>query len=509
MVVTMNIDPRVCSQARLSRDARFDGRFFIGVKSTRIYCRPICPVRTVKEENVRYFPTAAAAAEAGYRPCLRCRPEASPGTPAWVGSSTTVSRALRLISESALEEENVDAFAARLGIGSRQLRRLFVRHLGACPTAVARTRRLHFAKKLIDETHLPMGEIALASGFGSVRRFNAAFRTTYDRTPSQIRRLAHFASTQPDNEYLFRLHFRPPFHWEALLGFLGRRAIPGVEAVEQSCYQRTISLNGYSGSINVSLDEIGSALQVHISFPEPRWLFLIVERLRRMFDLGADPDEITAHLTADPLLTNRVEAMPGLRVPGCWDGFELAVRAILGQQVSVAGASTLAGRLVRAFGTPTSGALPPLTHLFPSPEAIAEADVARVGLPQKRAETIRALARAVHEGRIIFSSVANVEDFQSRLCELPGIGNWTAQYIAMRALGDPDAFPGSDLGLLRGASLTSERKLAQRAESWRPWRAYAAMYLWQGAEQIYLKEREKQSLAKPAPILGRSATVAR
>jgi AraC family transcriptional regulator of adaptative response / DNA-3-methyladenine glycosylase II len=479
----MNLDPRICSQARLSRDARFDGRFFIGVKSTRIYCRPICPVRTVKEENVRYFPTAAAAAEAGYRPCLRCRPEASPGTPAWLGTSTTVSRALRLISESALEEESVDAFAARLGIGSRQLRRLFVQHLGACPTAVARTRRLHFAKKLIDETNLRMGQIALASGFGSVRRFNAAFRTTYDRTPSQIRRLAHFASVQPKNEYLFRLHFRPPFHWDALLGFLGRRAIAGVEAVEQSCYRRTISLNGHSGSLNVSLDEIGSALQVHISFPEPRWLFLIVERLRRMFDLGADPDEIATRLTADPHLAKRIETMPGLRVPGCWDGFELAVRAILGQQVSVTGASTVAGRLVRTFGTPISGNRPPLTHLFPSPEVLAEANVACVGLPQKRAETIRALARSVCQGQIVFSSVANVEDFQSRLRELPGIGNWTAQYIAMRALGDPDAFPASDLGLLRGALSQNERELTQRAESWRPWRAYAAMYLWQGDGQ--------------------------
>ncbi len=497
----MNLDPHVCLQARLSRDARFDGRFFIGVKSTRIYCRPICPVRTVKEENVRYFPTAAAAAEAGYRPCLRCRPEASPGTPAWVGTSTTVSRALRLISESALEEENVDAFAARLGIGSRQLRRLFVRHLGASPTSVARTRRLHFAKKLIDETHLPMGEIALASGFGSVRRFNAAFRTTYDRTPSQIRRLAHFASAQPENEYLFRLHFRPPFHWAALLGFLAGRVIPGVEAVEQSCYHRTISLNGHSGSLNASLDEIGSALQVHISFPEPRWLFLIVERLRRMFDLGADPDEIATRLTADPHLAKRIETMPGLRVPGCWDGFELAVRAILGQQVSVAGASTLAGRLVRAFGTPISGCPPPLTHLFPSPEVLAEANVARVGLPQKRAETIRTLARAVHEGRIVFSSVANVEAFQSRLRELPGIGSWTAQYIAMRALGDPDAFPASDLGLLRGASLPNERELTQRAERWRPWRAYAAMYLWLGTSELKKREGESsitQALSHPA-----------
>jgi AraC family transcriptional regulator of adaptative response / DNA-3-methyladenine glycosylase II len=487
----MDITPHICSQARVSRDARFDGRFFIGVKSTLIYCRPICPVRTVKEENARYFPTAAAAAEAGYRPCLRCRPESSPGTPAWLGTSTTVSRALRLISESALEDAGVNGLAARLGIGSRQLRRLFVQHLGASPIAVAKTRRLHFAKKLIDETNLPMGQIALASGFGSVRRFNAAFQQTYNRTPSQIRRFAHFSSPQPENEYLFRLHFRPPFHWNALLAFLNRRAIPGVEAIDSSCYRRTISLNGHSGSLNVTLAAHGSALEVRISFPEPRWLFLIVERLRRMFDLGADPAEIAAHLTGDPLLTNRIEAMPGVRVPGCWDGFELALRAILGQQISVTAASTLAGRLVQTFGTYID-ASPPLTHLFPRAEVLAEADVASIGLPRKRAETIRALARAVCEGHIDFGSTANSKEFQSRLCELPGIGNWTAQYIAMRGLGDPDAFPAGDLGLLRAASMTNERELTQRAESWRPWRAYAAMYLWQGTDALLSNDHEEQ-----------------
>jgi AraC family transcriptional regulator, regulatory protein of adaptative response / DNA-3-methyladenine glycosylase II len=501
----MNFDPRICSQARLSRDARFDGHFFIGVKSTRIYCRPICPVRTVKEENVRYFPTAAAATEAGYRPCLRCRPESSPGTPAWLGSSTTVSRALRLISESALEEAGVDALAARLGIGSRQLRRLFLRHLGATPITVAKTRRLHFAKKLIDETNLPMGEIAVAAGFGSVRRFNEAFRRTYNRTPSQIRRFAHLASVLPANEYLFRLHFRPPFHWPALLGFLALRAIPGVEAVESGCYRRTISLNGDSGTLCVSLAENAQALEVRISFPEPRWLFLIVERLRRMFDLSADPIEIAARLSRDLVLANRIEAMLGLRVPGCWDGFELAVRAILGQQVSVAGANTFAGRLVCTFGTPV-GTVAPLTHLFPRAETLAQGDAARIGLPQKRAETIRALARAVSEGQIDFGSVPNVEDFRSRLRELPGIGDWTAQYIAMRALGDPDAFPAGDLALMRGMSLHSGRQLARRAEAWRPWRAYAAMYLWLGKAEGDLSEQTSTKQARP---LARSATVSR
>jgi AraC family transcriptional regulator of adaptative response / DNA-3-methyladenine glycosylase II len=465
------------SQARLSRDPRFDGRFFIGVRTTRIYCRPICPVRTAKEENVRYFPTAAAAAEAGYRPCLRCRPESSPGTPAWLGTSTTVSRALRLISESALENESVEDLAARLGIGSRQLRRLFLKHLGASPLAVIKTRRLHFAKKLIDETSLALGQVALASGFGSVRRFNAAFRETYDRTPSQLRHYRNLGANAASNEYLFRLHFRPPLNWPALLNFLERRAIPGVEAVEGSSYQRTISLNGHNGSLSVSLEPDEPALQVRISFPEPRWLFLIIERVRRLFDLSADPHEIAAQLLTDPALTKRFKANPGLRVPGCWDGFELAIRAILGQQVSVAGASTLAGRLVARFGARINHTSL-LTHLFPTPGALADADVASIGLPLRRAETIRVLAQAVVAGRIAFHDVEDVADFCRRLQQIPGIGEWTAQYVSMRGLNDPDAFPASDLGLLKGAGANNSRELTSRAEAWRPWRAYAAMYLW-------------------------------
>jgi AraC family transcriptional regulator of adaptative response / DNA-3-methyladenine glycosylase II len=290
------------------------------------------------------------------------------------------------------------------------------------------------------------------------------------------------------------------------LEFLARRAIPGVEAIESGCYRRTISLNGVSGTLGVSLAENAQALEVRISFPEPRWLFLIVERLRRMFDLSADPIEIAARLSADPLLANRIETMPGLRVPGCWDGFELAVRAILGQQVSVTGASTLAGRLVRAFGRPVS-AVGPLTHLFPRAEAVAQGDVARIGLPQRRAETIRALARAVSEGQIDFGSVPNVEVFQLHLRELPGIGDWTAQYTAMRALGDPDAFPAGDLGLLRAAAISDRRELVRRAESWRPWRAYAAMYLWQGKDEAF-SEREEPSATRRTPTIQRRVAIA-
>ena len=346
----MKLDWQVCSRARLSRDARFDGKFFIGVLGSRVYCRSICPAPTAKEKNVRYFPSAAAAAEAGFRPCLRCRPECSPGTPAWLGTPNTVSRALRLIAESGLDDDGVEGLADRLGVGSRHLRRLFIQHLGATPSAVAQTRRLHFAKKLIDETNLPMSEVALSSGFGCVRRFNAAIRKVYKRTPTQIRRLSRQVGSQPENQYLFRLRYRPPYNWEGMLRFLAVRATPGVESVENGHYRRSISLNGSDGYVDVSLDEDNDALLARVQFGDPRSLFLIVERLRAMFDLNADWAAIAPSLKSDPALGQRVDSQPGLRVPGAWNGFELAVRAILGQQITVKGATTVAGTLARKFG---------------------------------------------------------------------------------------------------------------------------------------------------------------
>jgi AraC family transcriptional regulator of adaptative response / DNA-3-methyladenine glycosylase II len=478
----MNLDWRICSRARLSRDPRFDGKFFIGVVGSMVYCRPICPAPTAKEKNCRYFPSAAAAAEAGFRPCLRCRPESSPGTPAWLGTSSTVSRALRLIGEGGLEDGGVEVLAERLGVGSRHLRRLFLRHLGATPIAVAQTRRLHFAKKLIDETTLPMSQIALASGFGSVRRFNAGIRKVYHRTPTQIRRLARQTAVQPGNQYCFRLHFRPPYHWQGMLDFLAARATPGVEAVESGSYRRTISLHGHAGWFEVSADNSRDALVVRIEFGDPHALFFIVERIRAMFDLNADWADIVQSLKSDPVLAARVDADPGLRVPGCWDGFELATRAILGQQITVKGATALAGRMVSAFGQPCPGATG-LTHLFPSPETLAGVKLADIGLTGARAETIRALARAVCAGKIKFEGVVDSDALLHRLCDIPGIGRWTAQYVAMRALGEPDAFPSADLGLLRALALGTGRELEQRAEAWRPWRAYAAMYLWRIASQ--------------------------
>jgi AraC family transcriptional regulator, regulatory protein of adaptative response / DNA-3-methyladenine glycosylase II len=472
----VELDWRVCSRARISRDPRFDGKFFIGVRGSGVYCRPICPAPHAKEENVRYFPTAAAAAEAGFRPCLRCRPECSPGTPAWIGTPNTVSRALRLIGEKGLDG-GVERLAQQLGVGSRHLRRLFMRHLGATPIAVAQTRRLHFAKKLIDETMLSMHEIAIASGFGCVRRFNAAIRKTYKRTPTQIRHLSRQTGSLAENHYLFHLRFRPPYDWNGMLAFLKPRATPGVEEVENGTYRRSISLQGASGYFEVSHDEAGHALDVRVQFGDPRGLFFIIERIRTMFDLNADWSAIARTLYADPLLAVRVKAHPGLRVPGCWNGFEMGVRAILGQQVTVAGATTLAGRLAEKFGEAFS-TINGVTRLFPRPATLAEADIASIGLPQARARTIQDFACAVQNHQISFEGVIDYDTFLKQLSSIRGIGTWTAQYVAMRTLGDPDAFPSGDLGLLRALNLGTNRELEWRAEIWRPWRAYAAMYLW-------------------------------
>ena len=439
--------------------------FFIAVKTTKIYCRPICPAPSPKEQNVDYYPSAAAAAEAGFRPCLRCRPEASPGTPAWLGTSATVSRALRLIGESALDDGGVDTLAGRLGVGSRHLRRLFLEHLGAPPVAVAQTRRLHFAKKLIDETDLPFTEIAMAAGFGSIRRFNFVFQHLYGRTPTDLRRLTRKRSGCAPGSYRLRLPFRPPYDWEAMLGFLATRAIPGVETVTSDCYKRTIEFNGSAGEIEVRMGE--EALDLRIDFPDAKLLFLIVERVRRLFDLAADPAQITKQLASDPLLARRVERRPGLRVPGAWNGFELGVRAILGQQISVKAASTLAGRIVRAYGE---------GRIFPSPGVLATAPLEECGITTARAATIRSLASSTLKWEGVGDSAA----FLNQLQELPGIGPWTAQYIAMRALGEPDAFPAGDLVLQRAAQCRTARELESRAEAWKPWRAYAVIHLWQG-----------------------------
>jgi AraC family transcriptional regulator, regulatory protein of adaptative response / DNA-3-methyladenine glycosylase II len=492
----MNLDWQALRRARVARDARFDGKFFVGILSTKIYCRPSCPVPTVKDKNVRYFPSAAAATEAGFRPCLRCRPECSPGSPAWLGTPAIISRALRLIAESGLEDGGVERLAGKLGVGARHLRRLFVKHLGAAPSTVAQTRRLHFAKRLIDETSLSMTQVAVASGFGCVRRFNAAIFKTYHRNPTQIRGLAGRREVLPMDQYLFRLRFRPPYNWKGMLAFLGARAIPGVEAVDDCCYRRSISLNGRSGYFEVFLDESDPALVARVEFASARDLFLIIEGIRRMFDVNADWQPIAETLGADPVLAGLVETHPGMRLPGSWNGFEIAVRAILGQQITVKGATGLAGRLVRVFGQPLSGSNG-LTHLFPTPEVLADASLAGIGLTKPRALSIRSLARAVCRGEVCFEGIVDPDAFLNGLCEVPGIGKWTAQYVAMRALAEPDAFPSGDIGLLRAVGAATHRELEERAEAWRPWRAYAAIYLWSFSSKAGVRGRKAIAFETP------------
>jgi AraC family transcriptional regulator of adaptative response / DNA-3-methyladenine glycosylase II len=493
-VEPVELDWRVCSRARLARDTRFDGKFFIGVRSTKVYCRPTCPARTSKEENVLYFATAAAAAEAGFRPCLRCRPECSPGTLACTGTRNTVARALRLIGESGLEDGGVEALAERLGVGSRHLRRLFLRHLGATPTCVAQTRRLHFAKKLIDETRLPMTQVAIASGFGCVRTFNECIRKVYQRTPRQIRRLTGRGATQDAGQYIFHLHFRPPYNWKRALEFLALRATAGVEAVEDGRYRRSLSLKGNHGFFEVSPSETGSTLTVRVDFGEPSALFFVIDRIRMMFDLDSDWAVVAKTLRNDATLAQLVDAESGLRVPGCWSDFELTVRAILGQQNSFKAAATLAGRVVKACGQPFAAANG-LTHLFPTADILADSNLANAGVPRCTAATLRTFARAVCDGHIQFQGIVDTSDFSTRLREIPGIGKWMAQYVAMCVLRDPDAFPSDDLALLRAMGERSADELEKRSEVWRPWRSYAAMLLWEFAGNALPRSRMQDGRA--------------
>lgn len=480
----MDMDFEACRRAFVTRDPRFDGRIFAGVRTTGIYCRPICPARTPKPENMTFYPSAAAAQEAGFRPCLRCRPEASPDLGAWRGTSNTVSRALALIEAGALDSGDVDALALRLGVGERQLRRLFRQHLGAAPISVAQTRRVLLAKQLIQETRLPMAEVALAAGFGSVRRFNETFLELFGRPPGELRR-SRRPETPAADGITVRLPYKPPYDWNAIIRFLSDRAIPGVERVEGLRYARTLEVDGVRGVVIVTPRNDG-ALSAEISFPSLTALPAVIARVRRVFDLSADPTLIGAHLSQDPALAPLVAARPGLRAPGAWDGFELAVRAILGQQITVSAARGLAAKLVAAFGAPIdhpAAAELGLDRVFPSPQRLVGQDIAALGMPKARRAAIEGLARTVAADPTIFTPRADLESAIAALKVLPGVGEWTAQYIALRELREPDAFPQADVGLLRamadgdGVRPSAEQLLA-RSAAWRPWRAYAAQHLW-------------------------------
>lgn len=479
----MDLDHQACYRAVKLRDARFDGRFFTAVRTTGIYCRPICPARTPLSKNVTFFPTAAAAQEAGFRPCLRCRPETAPDMGAWRGTSNTVSRGLALIELGALDDASVDALATRLGVGERQLRRLFRTHLGATPIAVAQTRRILLAKQLLHETRLPMTQVAFAAGFGSIRRFNETFQALYGRPPSELRRLGGRDVPLADyGELTLLLRYQPPYDWLPMLEFLRARAIPGIERVADNSYTRTFELEGIQGTVTVRPDS-SSALKASIRASRLSILPQVIARLRRVFDLAADPLAISAHLATDPSLAPLVSKRPGLRVPGAWDGFELAMRAVLGQQITVSGAMRLAGRLVATYGVPLAVADGDLTHVFPRPEALAGVNLATLGMPASRAATLSAVAAAVIANPDLLGAHVGLEDAIKRLRQIRGVGEWTAQYIALRQLREPDAFPAADIGLMRAAADVDGRRpgadeLLAQAEKWRPWRAYAAQHLW-------------------------------
>jgi AraC family transcriptional regulator of adaptative response / DNA-3-methyladenine glycosylase II len=478
----MHLDPSVCYRAVKARDARYDGRFFTCVKTTGIYCRPICPARPPKLENCIFVPTAAAAQEAGFRPCLRCRPESSPDLDAWRGTSATVSRALKLIEGGALDDGDVASLADRLEIGERHLRRLFQQHIGAAPVTVAQTRRVLLAKQLLHQTDLSMIEVALASGFGSVRRFNETFQRLYQRPPGELRRRA--ATTSPAPEISLLLPYRPPYDWETMRRFLEVRTIAGLETVTPDSYSRVIELRGLTGSITVQHAPKQSALRVAVRFPHLAALSVIIARIRRMFDLSADPMAISSVLSSDPVLAPLVAARPGLRVPGGWNGFEIAVRAVLGQQVTLQAGTRLAGKVVHALGKPVAHdlSIEGLTHSFPPPERFETDTIAKLGMPRARAAALAGVAAAFASDPHLFDPRRDLTEAIARLRKLPGIGEWTAQYIAMRALGETDAFLAGDVALQRIIATDGQRpnaaELLTHAERWRPWRAYAVLHLW-------------------------------
>jgi AraC family transcriptional regulator of adaptative response / DNA-3-methyladenine glycosylase II len=478
----MTLDPHTCYRALRARDARFDGRFFVAVSSTRIYCRPICTVKPPRRENCRFYPSAAAAETGGYRPCLRCRPELAPGNASVDATSRTAQAAAGLIEDRSLEGEGLEAVAARLGITDRHLRRAFGAEFGVSPVEFAQTQRLLLAKRLLTDTALPVTEVAFASGFGSLRRFNALFKQRYRLKPSQLRGQPHRRTKEvpgPADALHFELSYRPPYDWEAVSGFLAARAIAGVESVEEGRYRRAVRIDSdgkqHRGWIEIEPSKKKSALRVAVSASLAKAVPPVLSRVKALMDLSCNPVEVAR------ALGKLAERRPGLRVPGAFDGFEVAVRAIVGQQVSVAAARTVAGRLAAAFGDPVETPFESVSRTFPTAEKVARlsyGQIARLGMPGARAKTIIGIARAIAAGKLELMPNADIEATLEKLRALPGIGEWTAQYLAMRALAWPDAFPHTDLGVMRALGEKNPRRVLELGEAWRPWRAYAVIHLW-------------------------------
>jgi AraC family transcriptional regulator of adaptative response / DNA-3-methyladenine glycosylase II len=480
------LDHETCYRAVSSRDPRFDGWFVTAVRTTGIYCRPSCPATTPKRRNVVFHPTAAAAQLAGFRACRRCRPDASPGSPEWNVRSDTVGRAMRLIGDGAVDRDGVAGLAQRLGYSERQLHRLLFTEVGAGAQALARAQRAHTARVLVETTDLRLSEVAFAAGFASIRQFNDTVRAVFATTPRDLREKA--AARGPaavPGTMVLRLATRRPFDGRWLLDLLAFKSVPGVESYDGATFRRALLLP--HGEATVDLTPADDHVLATLRLEDPRDVVPAVARCRRMLDLDADSAAVDETLAADPLLAALVAARPGIRVPGSVDGAEMAVKAVIGQQVSVAGARTVAGRLVTAYGKPLTRPDGWLTHHFPTADALASVDPETLPMPRARARTLVGLAAAVATGEVDLDPGADRDRVEATLLAMPGIGPWTADYLRMRVLGDPDSFLASDLGVRRGlerlGAAGDPRSAADRAEAWRPWRSYALMHLWDVALQ--------------------------
>ena len=482
------LDFERCYRAVESRDARFDGWFITAVRTTGIYCRPSCPTPVrPRRENVSFFPTAAAAQLAGYRACKRCRPDASPGSPEWNVRGDLVGRAMRLIADGTVDRDGVAGLARRLAVSERHLHRLLLSELGAGPLAIARAQRAQTARVLIETTDLPFTQVAFAAGFESIRQFNDTVREVFALTPTALRTAGRRRADIADGVLTLRLPYRPPLDWQALAGWLRTRALPGVAELNGRVYRRTLRLPRGAGV--VALEPVDTHIQCTLRLESMADLTSAVRQCRRLLDLDADPLSVVEVLSKDRRLSSLVKKRPGLRAPGAVDGTELAIQAVLGQQVSLAAARTLASRLVTAHGDVIKIADPTLTHLFPRAASIADADLARLGVPATRRATLRAVARAVADGRLALDPGADRTETYQQLVQLPGIGEWTAGYIVMRALGDPDTFLPSDLGIKKAVARlgigSNARAISDHAAAWRPWRSYATHQLWATLSEAY------------------------
>ncbi|HEY6260034.1 MAG TPA: DNA-3-methyladenine glycosylase 2 [Nitrospiraceae bacterium] len=475
----MMLDSATCYRALLARDARFDGRFFVAVSSTRIYCRPVCTVKAPRFENCRFYPSAAAAEVAGYRPCLRCRPELAPGNASIDATTRVAQAAAALIEDQTLDAGGLAALASRLDITDRHLRRAFGAEFGVSPVQFAQTQRLLLAKRLLTDTDLPVTEIAFASGFGSLRRFNALFKQRYRLQPGQLRRHMQDEAVPVADTLHFELTFRPPYDWSAMSTFLGARSLAGVEMIVGASYRRTVRVvstdKEHVGWVEIGLSPNKPALCITVSASLARVLPTVLSRVKALMDLSCNPTEVAK------ALGKLAERRPGIRVPGAFDGFEVAVRAILGQQITVAAARTVAGRFAAALGDPVDTPFDGLTTVFPTAARVADTPVsliARLGMPGARARAVVALARSAADGDLMLTPNTDVDATLERLRALPGVGEWTAQYIVMRVLGWPDAYLHTDHGVMKALGEKNARRVLETAEIWRPWRAYAVMHLW-------------------------------